>query len=95
MGLIPGLAQWVKDPTLPQAMASHIAVAVAVADGYGSESASSLGTFICRCGTKKTKRKKKRERARKEKGLSKALTNGFQKYQRVCGTQHLMTSREE
>ena len=50
-GLIPGLARWLKDPALPQAVArsqmqlrSGIAVAVAQAGSCSSDSTPGLGT---------------------------------------------------
>ena len=53
-GLIPGLAQWVKDTVLCELrcrsqmqLESCVAVAVAQASGYGSDSTPSLGTSIC------------------------------------------------
>ena len=66
-GLIPGLAQRVKDPVLPGAvyrsqmrLGSGVAVAVAVAGSYSSNSTPSLGTSICcKCVPKKKKKKKK------------------------------------
>ena len=49
-GLIPGLAQWVKDPALEPS-------------SYSSDSTPSLGTSICReCGPKKTKKKKEKKK---------------------------------
>ena len=61
MGLIPVLAQWIKDPALPWAMGrsktwlrSGIAVAVVYAGSYSSNLTPSLGTSICcRYGPKK------------------------------------------
>ena len=61
MGLIPGLAQWVKDAALPQAavwvsdaVQILVAVAVAYAGSFSSDSTSSPGTSIChRYGYKK------------------------------------------
>ena len=51
VGLIPGLAQWVKD--------LGVAGAVAQAHSSSSDSTPSLGTSICcRCSPKKTKRNK-------------------------------------
>ena len=50
-GLIPGLAQWVGDPT--------VAMAVAWAGSCSSDLTLSLGTYICRgCSPKKKKKKK-------------------------------------
>ena len=65
VGLIPGLAQWVKDPVLRELwcrsqmwLRSCVAVAVAQAGGYSSDSTPSLGISIYReCGPKKTKNK--------------------------------------
>ena len=49
-GVIPGLAQWVKDPSIA------VAVAVAKVGNCSSDSTPSLGTSIChRCGPKKHK----------------------------------------
>ena len=64
-GLIPGLAQWVKDwcchelwcMSLMQ-LGSSIAVAVVKASGYSSISTASLATSIC-CECSPTKKKKK------------------------------------
>ena len=46
VGLNPGLAQWVKDPTLPcglqTRLRSRVAVAVACAGGYSSDLPPSL-----------------------------------------------------
>ena len=67
-GLIPSLAQWVKDAVLPQAVVyrsqmqlrSGIAVVMASASSCSFHSTLSLGTSICcGCGPKKTKAKKK------------------------------------
>ena len=61
-GLIPGLAQWVKDPTLPRAAAqvfqmwlvSGVALSAVKADCCRSDSIPSLGTSIgCGCSCKK------------------------------------------
>ena len=73
-GLIPGFAQWVKDPSLLWAvvqvtatrLGSGVAVAVTQADSYSSNSTPSLGTSIYRkCSPKKTKKKKKKKKERK------------------------------
>ena len=64
-GLIPGLAQWVKDPGLWQAAAwvpdvvrSGVAVAVVSASSCSSDLTPSLGTSKChRCSCKKKKKK--------------------------------------
>ena len=64
-GLIPGLAQWVKDLVLmlavvqvQQQLGSCAAVAMAVAGNCSSDATPSLGTSICcRYGPKKQKRK--------------------------------------
>ena len=62
-GSIPGLAQWVKDPShelwcrLQMQLGSRVAVALVSAGGYSSNSTPSLGTSMWRgCGPKKTKR---------------------------------------
>ena len=56
VGSIPGLAQYIKDPTLPCAvvyrsqtswLGFHVAVAVVQASSCNSESTLSLGTPIC------------------------------------------------
>ena len=65
-GLIPGLAQWVKDwcchelwcMSLMQ-LGSSVAVAVVKASGYSSISTASLATSIC-CECSPTKKKKKK-----------------------------------
>ena len=62
-GSNPGLAQWVKDPALLQAVAqvedevrSDVAVAVALTISCSSHSTPNLGTSICcRCSPKKNK----------------------------------------
>ena len=62
-GLIPGLAQWVKDPSLLELgcrlqmwLRSPVAVAVVWAGSCRSDSTPSLGTSIgCGCGPKKQK----------------------------------------
>ena len=67
VGLIPGLAPWVKDPALPGAvvwgetqLGSSVAVAEVQAGSCSSNSTPSLETSTGRgCGPKKTK---KRER---------------------------------
>jgi len=43
VGLIPGLAQWIKDPWL----GSGVAVTVANAVSYSSDLTPSLGTSTC------------------------------------------------
>ena len=74
MGLIPGLAQWLKDPACfelccksQMRLRSCIAVAMAVAGNYSSHSTPSLGTSIC-CGNgpKKTKQNKKQNKQTKK-----------------------------
>ena len=63
MGLIPGLSQWVNDPTLPQAAVQVTDVAqiqyccdCGVSLSCSSDSAPSLGTSICHmCECKKKK----------------------------------------
>ena len=71
MGSIPGLAPWVKDLVLPQAVVwfrrrgsdLDVAVAVVWAGGCSSDLTSSPGTFkCCRCGLKKKKEKKKKKK---------------------------------
>ena len=65
--LIPGLAQWVKDPACCELwcrsqtwFGSHVAVAVAQAGSCRSDQTPSLGTAMChKCGPKKKKKKKK------------------------------------
>ena len=59
-GSIPGRAQWVKNPVLPQAAAQ--------AGSYSSNLNPSPGTSICPgCGSKwEKKKKKKRETLKKE-----------------------------
>ena len=53
VGLIPGLAPWLKKPTLPQAAALSWVVV-----GCSSDSTPGLGTYICqRCSPKKKKTK--------------------------------------
>ena len=64
-GSIPGLTQWVKDPTLPQAVAQVADVAqiqyccgLLQAGNCSSYSTPRLGTSICRrCGLKKENKK--------------------------------------
>ena len=68
-GLIPGLAQWVKDPIwrchelwcrLQTGLRSGVAMALAQASNYSSDWTPSLGTSICyKCGPMKKKEKKK------------------------------------
>ena len=66
-GLIPGLAQWIKDLVLHELccrlqtqLGSHGAVAVAVAGSSSPDSTVSLGTAMC--GPKKSQKRKKKER---------------------------------
>ena len=62
VGLIPGLAQWVKDSALPWA--------VVLASSHSSDWIPSLGTSIChRCSPKRSKKKKKKRRSYEEKYL--------------------------
>ena len=60
MGLIPGLAQWVKELALLHKLQMWLrsGVVLAVAGSYNSSSTPSLGTSICcRCGPEKGKKK--------------------------------------
>ena len=66
MGLVPSLAQWVKDLALPLQcrsqtwLGSHVAVAVAQASGCSSDLTPSLGISIFhRSGIKKKDQNKK------------------------------------
>ena len=70
VGLVPGLAQWVKDLVWHELwcrsqtrLGSGVAVAVMQASSYSSSSTPRLGTSTwCRCGPKKQKKKKKARR---------------------------------
>ena len=69
VGSIPGLTQWVKDPSLPWAasqtqLGCH--VAVAVAGSYSSDSTPSLGTSMCRRYSPKKDKKEGRKEGRRK-----------------------------
>ena len=76
-GLIPGLAQWIKDPGLPQAVAqvvdaaqSGVTVAVVHTGSFSSDSTPSLGTSICcRCSPKNQQQPPTSPRPNKQKTL--------------------------
>ena len=69
MGLIPGLAQWIKDPTLPRAVVSvtdEAGIPHCCGCGVGWWLQLQLGTSTCLgCGPKKTQKmkEKKKEKA--------------------------------
>ena len=71
VGLIPCLAQWVKDLELlcsvtDSQLGSHVAIAVVYGGRCSSVSTPSLGISICRgSGPKKIMKKKKKKRQRK------------------------------
>ena len=80
-GSIPGLAQWVKDPMLPQAIVSlqtQLGSGIAKASSYSSDSSPSLRTSTClRYSPKKPKKKKRKEKKRKRKRKEKKKKKYF------------------
>ena len=91
--LIPGFAQWVKDPLelwhrWQTQFRFGIAVAVAQAGSCSSDSIPNLGTAIChRCSPKKQKLKKK-ERKRKRNHSSICITSELIKTQNTVLAQY-------
>ena len=80
-GFIPGLAQWIKDPVLPQAcrsqmqLGSGFAVAVAQASSCSSNLTRSLGTCICRGCRCKQKKKKEKKICESHKSINKKISH--------------------
>ena len=98
VGLITGLTQWVKDPSIARDrwqmwLRTGVAMAVAQARSCSSNATPSLGTSIChRCSPKKQNKNKQKKTKNKTKNKQKTKIRSYMKSPQL--TQLILYSTE-